>query len=102
MTENTTASSPCRSTRLSSVACAAQCAPTLVCAVLDPVHALTHDIASGLPEHGSNDLVKGEKTFVEYLLPNVAKSVHVGHLRSTITGTFLANLYEAYGWDVVL
>ncbi|KAJ5055204.1 hypothetical protein J3E74DRAFT_469290 [Bipolaris maydis] len=33
--------------------------------------------------------------------PNIAKPFHAGHLRSTIIGGFLANLYEGAGWDVV-
>ncbi|KAJ7510267.1 hypothetical protein B0H11DRAFT_1958227 [Mycena galericulata] len=35
------------------------------------------------------------------LRPNIAKSFHVGHLRSTIIGGFLANLYKACGWEVI-
>lgn len=31
----------------------------------------------------------------------MAKPFHAGHLRSTIIGGFLANLYERAGWDVV-
>lgn len=38
---------------------------------------------------------------VEFSSPNIAKPFHVGHLRSTIIGNVLANLYEAAGWDVV-
>jgi arginyl-tRNA synthetase len=38
---------------------------------------------------------------IEYSSPNIAKSFHVGHLRSTIIGAFLSNLYKACGWDVV-
>lgn len=37
---------------------------------------------------------------VEFSSPNIAKPFHAGHLRSTIIGGFLANLYEAAGWDV--
>ena len=42
-----------------------------------------------------------KKMIVEFSSPNIAKPFHAGHLRSTIIGGFLANLYEAAGWDVV-
>ncbi|KAH0596459.1 hypothetical protein MHUMG1_05576 [Metarhizium humberi] len=48
------------------------------------------------------DLSSGKKRIiVEFSSPNVAKPFHAGHLRSTIIGSFIANLYEANGWDVV-
>lgn len=40
-------------------------------------------------------------TLVEYSSPNIAKKFHVGHLRSTIIGNFIANLKEAVGCKVV-
>ncbi|KAI1076901.1 arginyl-tRNA synthetase [Whalleya microplaca] len=62
-------------------------------------------------EYGSNpflglkdpqDPSKGQKRIiVEFSSPNIAKPFHAGHLRSTIIGSFLANLYEGAGWDVV-
>ncbi|PWY89433.1 arginyl-tRNA synthetase, cytoplasmic [Aspergillus sclerotioniger CBS 115572] len=42
-----------------------------------------------------------KKIIVEFSSPNIAKPFHAGHLRSTIIGGFLANLYTVMGWDVV-
>ncbi|KAL5322511.1 hypothetical protein ACEPPN_010484 [Leptodophora sp. 'Broadleaf-Isolate-01'] len=42
-----------------------------------------------------------KKMIVEFSSPNIAKPFHAGHLRSTIIGGFLANLYQGAGWDVV-
>jgi arginyl-tRNA synthetase len=75
--------------------------PSLVRAVLTQVHELTYDAPSGKPEYGTNASGAGKKVVIEYSSPNIAKSFHVGHLRSTIIGAFLSNLYKACGWEVV-
>jgi len=74
---------------------------SLVRRVLDQVHAKTHLTESGEPEYGTNTSGKGKKAIIEYSSPNIAKSFHMGHLRSTIIGAFLANLYKSCGWGVV-
>ncbi|KAL5022852.1 hypothetical protein ScPMuIL_002007 [Solemya velum] len=40
-------------------------------------------------------------TLVEYSSPNIAKPFHAGHLRSTIIGNVIANLFERVGHNVV-
>lgn len=51
------------------------------------------------------DLLKktnqGKRLVIEFSSPNIAKPFSVGHLRSTIIGNALANLYEAAGWEVI-
>lgn len=44
---------------------------------------------------------KKEKIIVEFSSPNVAKEMHVGHLRSTIIGDAIARLFEFLGHDVL-
>lgn len=49
---------------------------------------------------GANRIGEGQKILVEFSSPNIAKPFHAGHLRSTIIGGFIANLYELCGYDV--
>ncbi len=42
-----------------------------------------------------------ERVVVDYSAPNVAKEMHIGHLRTTVIGDALVRLLEAVGHDVV-
>ena len=42
-----------------------------------------------------------QKVVIDYSSPNIAKEMHVGHLRSTIIGDCLANVLEFLGHEVV-
>jgi arginyl-tRNA synthetase len=45
--------------------------------------------------------VRPERVVIDYSAPNVAKEMHVGHLRSTIIGDALAQLLELAGHEVI-
>ena len=57
-----------------------------------------------LADHLAGDLVERtahpETVVLDYSAPNVAKHMHVGHLRSTVIGDCLGNVYEALGHGV--
>lgn len=50
---------------------------------------------------GDNHPDDKQRIVVEFSSPNIAKPFHVGHLRSTIIGNFLANLFRSLHHDVV-
>ena len=53
------------------------------------------------PRLGVPPLKEKKKIIVEFSSPNVAKELHVGHLRSTIIGESIARLFEFLGHDVL-
>ncbi|MBL6852805.1 MAG: arginine--tRNA ligase [Alphaproteobacteria bacterium] len=57
--------------------------------------ALAHDGNLGAPETG-----KGKAMVIDFGGPNVAKPMHVGHLRSSVIGDSLQRLFRANGWTV--
>ena len=57
---------------------------------------LAADPDSALPETG-----KGKRVILDFGGPNIAKPMHVGHLRSCIIGDSLQRLFRANGWSVV-
>lgn len=50
---------------------------------------------------GHGDLGKGKKLIIDYSSPNVAKPMHIGHLRATVIGQSLRNLAQTQGFEVV-
>jgi arginyl-tRNA synthetase len=56
---------------------------------------MAKDTTLGAPQTGM-----GKAVVIDFGGPNVAKSMHVGHLRSSVIGDSLQRLYRANGWTV--
>jgi len=50
---------------------------------------------------GSSDLGENKTIVIDYSAPNIAKPMHIGHLRSTIIGQSLYNIYKFLGYKVI-
>jgi arginyl-tRNA synthetase len=59
------------------------------------------NIYNNRESYGKSDTGRSKKIIIDYSAPNIAKPMHVGHLRSTIIGDALANVYEALGYEVM-
>lgn len=51
--------------------------------------------------HGCVKITPQQKAIVDFSSPNIAKEMHVGHLRSTIIGDCIARTLEFLGYDVL-
>jgi arginyl-tRNA synthetase len=53
------------------------------------------------PRLGVEKVTEPERIIVDFSSPNIAKEMHVGHLRSTIIGDAIARVLEFRGYDVL-
>lgn len=60
------------------------------------VEAVEADAARGVPAAGA-----GKTVVIDYSSPNVAKPMHIGHIRSTVIGNALDRLHRFCGYTVI-
>jgi len=52
-------------------------------------------------QYGSSKIGKGKTVVIDYSSPNIAKPFGIGHLRSTIIGQAIYNIYKFLGWKCI-
>lgn len=50
-------------------------------------------------DYGKSDIGGNKKAVVEFSAPNIAKPFHIGHIRSTVIGNAINNIYDYIGYD---
>lgn len=62
---------------------------------------VTSEILAKKDDYGKEDLGMGKRVIIDMSSPNIAKRMNYGHLRSTIIGDALANIYKFQGYEVI-
>lgn len=66
--------------------------------------ALCDDVRTMLSKgtsYGSSDVGNGKTIVIDYSSPNIAKPFHIGHLRSTVIGQSIKNIFNFSGYTCV-
>jgi|GEM_PF-316416 len=62
--------------------------------------AVIEEVRSLSKQYGCSDTFAGKNLMIDFSSPNMGKSLHVGHVGTTLLGAALSNLYEMAGFTV--
>lgn len=60
-----------------------------------------NEMDSKKENYGKSDIGENKTILVEYSSPNIAKPFHIGHLRNTLIGHSLYNIYKFLGYNTI-
>lgn len=67
----------------------------------ETTESIINEVLEKREQYGSNKMGENKTVVIEYSSPNTAKPFGIGHLRSTVIGNALKNIYEKLGYKTV-
>ncbi|MGZ5956771.1 MAG: arginine--tRNA ligase [Myxococcaceae bacterium] len=64
------------------------------------VSGVLSEVRDAGPGYGATDAGRGKTVVIDYSSPNIAKPIGFHHVRTTLIGHAIANLYRSQGWRV--
>lgn len=65
------------------------------------VSSVLDTICKGKEKYGFKNIGNNQNVCIDYSSPNIAKPFHLGHLRTTIIGRAISNLYKELGYNTI-
>ncbi len=65
------------------------------------VENIINSVLNEKDKYASSDIGNGKNIIIDYSAPNIAKPFGVGHLRSTVIGNAIKNIYKKLGYNVI-
>lgn len=65
------------------------------------IKTILEEIEHAKDNYGKRSIGKGKTVFIDFSSPNLAKYMHIGHLKTTMMGWSLAKIFEFLGYKVI-
>lgn len=59
------------------------------------------EVMNSKEDFGKSDIGGGKNVIVEFSSPNIAKPFHIGHIRTTVIGSAINNIYKFLGYNTI-